>query len=277
MPVSLAQVDLGQGLEEAWTNIVTFVPAVLAFVVIVVVGYFIAKALAKVVARVLERVGFDRAVERGGVGRAMARSEYDPSDLLAKLVLYAVMLFVLQMAFGVFGSNPISDLLYSVIAFLPQVFVAVLIVVVGAAVAAGVREIVQASLGGLSYGNALASAASIAILAVAGFAALNQLGIAPAIVNGLFYAVLAVIVGSAIIAIGGGGVMPMRRKWEETLGRYEEEKGRMRDEARGSRDDIKARAQQRRDEYQGSDSGSDGPPTERNGRPGATASGRRQP
>jgi MFS family permease len=243
-----AQVDFGQGLSEAWTNVVTFAPLLLAFLVIILVGYLVAKVLAKAVNSVLERVGFDRAVERGGVGRAMARSNYDPSDLLAKVAFYAVMLFVLQLAFGVFGPNPVSELLFSVIAFLPQVFVAIVIVVIAAAVAAAVKEVIQASLGGLSYGNALGNAASIAILAIGGFAALNQLEIAPAIINGLFYAILAVVAGSAIIAIGGGGVTPMRRKWEEALGRLEDEADAIRDEAEGSEDRVRARAEARKNE-----------------------------
>lgn len=235
---ALAQVDLGQGLETAWENIVSFVPLLAAFLVILLIGYLVAKALSKALNAVLERVGFDRAVERGGVGRVMERSKYDASDLLAKLVFYAVMLFVLQMAFGVFGENPISDLLFAVISFLPRVFVAILIVVVAAAVGAAVRDLVRAALGELSYGNALANAASIAIVAVGVFAALNQLQIAPAVVNGLFYAILAIIAGSAIIAVGGGGVEPMRRKWQDVMARAESEVPHIRAaQARGAEDE----------------------------------------
>jgi hypothetical protein len=61
------------------------------------------------------------------------------------------------------------------------------------------------------------------IVAVGAFAALAQLEIAPAIVNGVFYAVLAVIAGSAIIAIGGGGIQPMRDRWERALTKVEQE------------------------------------------------------
>ena len=63
------------------------------------------------------------------------------------------------------------------------------------------------------------------------FAALNQLSIAPAIINGLFYALLAVVTGSAIVAIGGGGIVPMRAQWEKALGRLEQEAPRIRAEA----------------------------------------------
>ena len=101
--------------------------------------------------KVLTRVGFDRLVERGGVKRALDRSSYDASGILAKVVYYAIMLFVLSTAFGVFGSNPISDYLRAVIGYLPLVFVAIVIVVIAAAIAAGVRNLIENSLGGLSY------------------------------------------------------------------------------------------------------------------------------
>ncbi len=54
------------------------------------------------------------------------------------------------------------------------------------------------------------------------FAALAQLQIAPDIVNGLFYALLAIVVGSAIVAIGGGGIAPMRQRLERWLDSAEE-------------------------------------------------------
>ena len=79
--------------------------------------------------QVLERVGFDKAVERGGVKKALATSKYDASDLLSKVIFYGLFLIVLQMAFGVFGTNPVSDLLKGVIAYLPKVIAAVLIIV----------------------------------------------------------------------------------------------------------------------------------------------------
>ncbi|MDP9209778.1 MAG: hypothetical protein M3O65_15085, partial [Actinomycetota bacterium] len=104
-------VDYQAGIENAWSNVATFIPKLLAALVILLVGYFVAKAIASILDKVLERVGFDRVVERGGVRQVLARSKYDPSDILAKLVFWTIMLLVLQLAFGVFGANPVSDLL----------------------------------------------------------------------------------------------------------------------------------------------------------------------
>lgn len=252
----LAQVDTNP-LRGALESAATFLPKFLGFLAILIIGYIVAKVIAKVVGKVLERVGFDRAVERGGVKKVMAKSQYDPSDILGKVVFYALFLFVLTMAFGVFGPNPVSEMLTSVIAFLPKVFVAIVIVVIASAIAAAARELVVATLGGLSYGKMLGNIASAAILFVGVFMALNQLEIAPAIVNGLFYAVLAVLAGSAIIAIGGGGIQPMRARWESALSTYDDEKDNIKRETQNTdSEDLKQHAQQRKQQAQSS-AGSD--------------------
>lgn len=223
--------NLSAGASQAWANIITFLPKFLFFLVVVIGGYFLAKFIAKLFDRLLERLRFDQWVERGGVKRALAKSGYDASDLLAKLVFYTLFLFVLQFAFGIFGPNPISDLLTRIIAYIPSIFVAVIIVVIAMAIAKGVKDILSVSLGGLNYGHVLAKTAGAAIIAIGIFAALDQLGIAPNIVNGLFYAALAIIVGSAIVAIGGGGIRPMQARWERALNRVEAEAPRLKEQA----------------------------------------------
>jgi MFS family permease len=229
------QTQLASGLGAAWHSIAVLLPKALVFLAILVAGYFVAKVVARAFDAVLERVGFDRLVERGGVKRALARTQYDASSLLSKLLFYTMFLFVLQLAFGVFGPNPVSDLLTRVIAFLPSIVVAALIVVVAAAIAKGVRDILGSTMAGLSYGRSLANIASGAIIVVGVFAALSQVGIAPAIVNALFYTMLAIVAGSAIVAIGGSGIAPLRGEWERALGRLHDEIPRLRDQVEQSR------------------------------------------
>jgi len=126
------------------------------------------------------------------------------------------------LAFGVFGSNPISDLLRGLIAYLPNIFVAILIVVIAAAVAKAVTDLLASLLSSVSGGQLVARGAGIAILVFAAFAALDQLRIAPRIVTGLWYAILAALVGSVIVAVGGGGIRTAQRYWERTAARAEQ-------------------------------------------------------
>jgi Conserved TM helix len=215
-------VDLQGGVEDAWRNVAAFLPKLAAALVILVVGVIVARLVASILNKVLERVGFDRAVERGGIRQALARSKYDASDILAKLVYWTLLLVTLQLAFGVFGPNPVSDLLRGLIAYLPNIFVAILIIVIAAAVARAVTDLLQSLLGAVQGGQLLAKGAGIAILVFGVFAALDQLKIAPRIVTGLWYAVLAALVGSVIVAVGGGGIRTMQRYWERAAGRAEE-------------------------------------------------------
>ena len=225
-------VDYGQGVSDAWSTIATFIPRLVAFLVILLIGWLVAKAVEKILDKVLERVGFDRWVERGGIKRALANSKYDASSILGRIVYYAILLFTLSVAFGVFGPNPISDYLGAVIGYLPKLFAAILILVIAAAIAAAVKGLIENTLGGLSYGKILANAASVLILVIGVVAALNELQIATAVVNAVLYAALAAIAGIVIVAVGGGGIRPMQQRWERALTRYDEEKPRIAEQAR---------------------------------------------
>jgi hypothetical protein len=207
-------VDVQGGVASAWSNVVTFVPKLAAALVIILVGYLVAKVVASVLDKVLERVGFDRAVERGGLRQALARSNYDPSDVIAKLAFWLSFLVSLQLAFGVFGPNPVSDLLRGLIGYLPNVVVAVVIVVVAAAIARAIGDLGSSLLSGVSGGQVMAKGAGVAVLVVGAFAALDQLQVAPRIVTGLWYAILVAVVGSVVVAVGGGGIRTMQRYWE---------------------------------------------------------------
>jgi hypothetical protein len=211
------------GLGDALRAVLLFVPKALAFVAIVIVGWLIAKAVRKIVDKVLERVGFDRVVERGGVKTALAKSKYDASDIVAKIAYYAIILFTLQLAFGIFGPNPISNLLTAVIAWLPNAFVAIIIVVVASAIAKGVKDLVGNALGGLSYGRALATVASVFILGLGVIAALNQIGVATTVTTPILVAILATAAGVIIVGVGGGLIKPMQARAEQWLSKAEQE------------------------------------------------------
>ena len=241
-------IDFESGAQDAWQHVATFVPKFLGFLAILIIGYFLAKVLARVVDGLLERVGFDGWVERGAVKEALDRSKFDASDILAVVTFWAVFLIALQLAFGVFGPNPVSELLQSIIAFLPNIFVALVILVITAALAKVVTEIVRATLGAMSGGEIMAKAAGAAILVIGIFAALNQLQIAPEIVNGLFYAMLAIVVGSTIVALGGGGIPVARRYLERASSKLDEKAPEMRRAAEGAPERIQQRAETMRDE-----------------------------
>jgi Conserved TM helix len=238
--------DIGEALTDMWRAVLLFVPKAIAFVAILVVGWLVARLLRRVVDRVLERIGFDHAVERGGVREALARSRYDASDLVAALVYYAVLLFTFQLAFGLWGPNPVSDLIGGIVAWLPKAAVAIIILVVAMAIASAVRDLVGNALSGLSYGRLLANLASVFIIGIGIIAALNQIGVATTVTTPILITVLATIGGILVVGVGGGMVRPMQQRWERWLGRAEQESTILRER-------VQAQVAQRRREAMSAD------------------------
>ncbi len=251
----LAQQQTGfrAGFDSALEELALLLPKIGYFLLILIVGIILAKVVSKILTKVLQRVGFDQLVERGGVKKALAKSKYDAAGILGKIVYYFIFLLVLSVAFSVFGpDNPVSAFLAEIISFLPNLFVAVLVLVIAAAVAAAVKELLESLLGGLSFGSTLANVASLFVVGIGVFFALDQLQIAPLIVGGIFYALVALIVVPPIIAFGVGGIDPAR---EAIIS--------MRDKAKDRADEVQQHVQ--------SDSDDDEAPT-RSPRTRATAS-----
>ncbi|HET6212110.1 MAG TPA: hypothetical protein VFE14_04455, partial [Micromonosporaceae bacterium] len=147
-------VDIGDTVNNTVDNAVSIGVKLIVFAVILLVGWLISKALYRLADRLLDRVGFNRLADRSGLRRWTG--QYRPSDLLAKIIYYGLLLFTLQLAFSVFGTNPVSSLLNSIVAWLPKLLIACVIVVVAAAIAGAVYDVIHNALGALSYGRMLA-------------------------------------------------------------------------------------------------------------------------
>ena len=215
--------DFPAALQTGLAAVIAFVPLALLFLLILVVGLVVAKLIEKGLSRLLTRVGFDRAVERGGIEKALAGSKLDASDIVSRIIYCTLVLFVLQFAFGVFGSNPVSDLLAGIIGFLPKIIVAIIIIVIAAAVAAAAKGLIQNTLGGLSYGKVLGDIVAVFILFIGVTAALDQIDVATTVTTPILITVLAIIAGVVIVGAGGGLIKPMQHRSKVMLTKAEEE------------------------------------------------------
>src|SRR3954470_18731117 len=229
--------DLSRGLSDMWRSVLLFLPKALAFIAILAVGYLVARLVRTAVAKLLHRLGFDRAVDRGALGRVLRNGAISASDLCAKIAFYAVLLFALQLAFGIWGPNPVSDLLTALIGWLPRAFVAIVIVVVAAAIAGAAHDLIAGALGGLPYGRILARAAAVLIVALGVIAALDQVRIATSVTQPLLIAVLATVAGVTIVGVGGGLVRPMQHRWEGWLDKATTESAAIREHAKAYNDE----------------------------------------
>ncbi|GGV55892.1 hypothetical protein GCM10010277_56560 [Streptomyces longisporoflavus] len=223
-------VDFTQGLNDAWSKVATFVPKLIGFLVVLAIGWFVSKMIAKVLDRVLRKVGSEKLAERAGASRMLANSKYDMTGIVCKVVYYALLLITLQLGFGVFGANPVSDMLNSIVGWIPRGIVAIVLMVVAMAVANLVRDIVTNALSSMSYGKTLGTIAWAFIVVLGVIAALGQAGIATTVTQPVLYAALAAGAGILVVGVGGGLIGPMRQRWERWLNTAEQETAK----ARGS-------------------------------------------
>ena len=217
MGYTMVAIDIGGSLQRMLDSVVRIVPKIIVFLIILVIGWIVAKIIERAVTMILHRLHFNRVAQRGVVGDALTRSRYDASRFIARVIFYVVMLVALQLAFNVFGRNPVSDVLRSIVAWLPRLVVAIIIIVIASAIAHAVRDIVGAALGAVAYGRLVANAAAAFVIILGVIAALNQVGIATTVTEPLLITGLATIGAILAIGIGGGLIKPMQERWERML------------------------------------------------------------
>jgi hypothetical protein len=198
--------NLGDRTQLMYAEFVDFLPNLLGAILILLVGLIIAKLLEKATDAILERLHFDQALDRGGVNRALARTgtKLDPSSLVARLVFWIVALTTIVLATNALGLTAVSAMLYSLIAYIPNVIVAVLILIIGMVLGEFVKDVLAASMGGVSGFSVIGKAAKAAIVVLAVFMALDQLQVADDIVRTAFTLTLGAIALAAALAFGLG-------------------------------------------------------------------------
>lgn len=198
--------SLSQRLEEGITQIVVFLPRLLAALGILLAGFAIAKMIEKGTDAALHRIGFDKWMQDGGVTEALERAgtRLDPSSVLAKLVFWTVMLLVILLAADALGIQAVNTLFAELVLYIPSVISAVIVLVLGILLGEFVKDLVLASAGGLPGGPTLGRSAKGAVILLAVFMALEQLDIAQDIVLVFFIAVVGAAALAAGIAFGLG-------------------------------------------------------------------------
>ncbi|TGB10539.1 hypothetical protein [Streptomyces sp. MZ04] len=94
--VSLS-VDFTQGLNDAWSKVAQFVPQLIGFLVVLAIGGFISKMIARVLDRVLRKVGSEKLADRAGASKLLEGSKYDMTAIICKVVSYTLLLITPQL------------------------------------------------------------------------------------------------------------------------------------------------------------------------------------
>lgn len=196
--------DAVQGsFYQIWYTIASFLPAILAAAIVFIIGWIVGVILYRVVVEIVRVLRVDDAMKASGLTEAVRTAGFslDIGRLLGTLVMWFTVLVFLVASLEILGLDRVTLFLQTVVLlYLPNVFVAVLILILGAVVAEVVRNLVRGSAraAGAHGANLAASVAKWAIWITAILAALNQLGVASSFVETLFTG----IVVSASLAFG---------------------------------------------------------------------------
>jgi hypothetical protein len=197
--------SVSDSVDRGWDEFFQWVPKFVGFLLILLIGYIVAKIVGNLVGKALRRAGFDRMLERGAGGSYVMRAVPSPSNLLGSLTFWAVFLGALSIAVDVLGIAALEDLVHAVWAYLPNVLAALLIFVVAGAIASGLAGLVDRTMGDTPTGGIVKVVAPVLVMAIATFMILDQLKIANNIVVITYAALMGAIALGLALAFGLGG------------------------------------------------------------------------
>ncbi|MDH3295441.1 MAG: hypothetical protein OER95_14060 [Acidimicrobiia bacterium] len=217
-----SSIDVVQSLQEGITSffdqLFSFLPNLIGFLAILFIGWFVARFLSRLVARLFQAINLDHYLDKAGIGAPLARAGYaDSGRFVAKLFYYLLMLIVLKLAFGSLGIDALNEPFDQLIAWIPKAVVALALIVIGGIVANVVRDLVRGVTTGQSYSNLVTTAAGIGVWLIFGLAALDQAGIAADVIDTLTTAIFASFSAILIIKFGVGGIWAARDRFWPTV------------------------------------------------------------
>jgi hypothetical protein len=226
----MAAVEISDSVQQGLDAFFGFLPNLLAFLVILVVGYFIAKVVSKIVQKVAEKAGLDKALHQSDAKQYVDRVMPDasPSAAIGKVLFYIILLFVLTAAIGALKIPAVTAFMNQVLAYLPNVIAAIIIFVVAAAVAGAVAGGVAKLMGDTPTGKVVATAVPALVMLIAIFMILNQLRIAPEIVTITYAALLGAVALGSALAFGLGGRQVAADMLSTAYDKGREQKGQVR-------------------------------------------------
>jgi small-conductance mechanosensitive channel len=211
-----------QSLENTLDRFLEYIPQLIGAIIILVVGYIVARILKAVGSRILQGIGFDGWMERGGIKQFLDRAQTreTPATVLGTLVFWFVFIIAITMAADALGIQQVSQVLAQLIAYIPSIIAAILILVLATLLANFLASIVRGATG--SY--LLSNIARYAIIIYAAFAAITELGIAVQLIAPTFLIILGAVALAAAIAFGFGAQNVARDIVEKAYGRRDEAK-----------------------------------------------------
>lgn len=271
MSLTLAAVDIGASLQKGLDSFFAFIPKLIGFLIVLAIGYIVAKVVKKLVVTLLEKVGLDKAMHSGSVGEYVnkAAPDFSPSKVIGATAFWFIFLGAISIAVSQLGIPALNTFVASIAAYLPNVIAALLIFVIAGVVAAVIGGLVARTMGDTPTGKVVGSVVPVLVMAIATFMILNQLQIATEIVTITYAALIGGVFLAMALAFGLGGREVAGQMLGDAYDKGREHKGQVKDDMRTGKDRAQQDAQTVKNKAQ-DEAG------ETNGAPSGAPDGRRQ-
>jgi hypothetical protein len=192
-------------LNSAITAIIEYIPRLIAGVLVLLIGIVIASIVKQLILAISDSLKVNKYLDRYGVPEI--RSGYTWVNILAEIIRWFVIIGFLIPAADIWGLPRIGTLLNQILLYLPNVFIAVVIALVGFVLAKLAHDVILASLKGINKDSAkiIATSTQWAINVFVVLAVLNQLGVATDLIRILFTGFVGMVAIAGGIAFGLGG------------------------------------------------------------------------
>ncbi len=193
---------LYESFTAAFAQVIDLAPKVLAAVVVLAIGYFIARLVANAVSALSEKLGLQRAAERSGLSKSMEQAGVTRTvpQIVGTIMFWLLLSVFLVASFDILNLPGVTGAIEKVVAYIPKVLVATVLVVIGLLLAAFLRGVIATSADqvGVSYAQQLASGCYYILAIMTFIAAFEQLEITFELLN---YAIL-IAFGAVALALG---------------------------------------------------------------------------
>ena len=207
--MSLAQgpTGIGQTLLGGLQAIVAFIPTLIGALLILVIGYLVAKAVQWALRKGLGKLGVDRRLMETQAGRYLERTSpgMSPARGAGRVAFWLIFVFALVSAIGALNIAAVSAFMNQVLGYLPNVVAAIAIFIIAGLIAGAVGGLAHRTLGDTPTGKIAGTVGPILVMGIAVFMILTQLGIATAIVQITYTALMGAIALGLALAFGLGG------------------------------------------------------------------------
>ena len=204
---------LQDALNEALTSLLTavtlYLPRVLNALILLLLGWFLARLFANLTRRLLMRLRFDQWLERGGLNQVLVRAEVyiQPTDVVTRLVYWLVLLAFILAAVDALGLQAVAGAIRELLGYIPNLIVAVLVIIGGGLLARFLGQATQTIAVGanLEFHKGLGTAVRYFVLAVTLVLAAGLLGLDVSFLGGALANIITVIIATLGLAFALGG------------------------------------------------------------------------